>query len=245
MMTSENPSLPAAAFRDSYAEFVTVVLDVIGRRPSKHVPESWALELRRHEDKLAAWIESQAPSEVAAPVLLWIVGLMQPDTLAENASKAWISDAAKGLRGAKSEGNRQVAAAVNLLTAGLKSDHRTGCQLVSASFETVYRALAVGAISADLWSRLEGSVPQRRWWWWERDDRSERLRIALAEAFVQNVWPLSCFTDCVSDADTLEDILRTDASAVRTLRRRLKDYLRTAPRSDPRNSMFSRVLDKH
>lgn len=245
MIASGNPSLPAAAFRASGVEFVAVVLEVIGRRPSTRLPENWASELQRHEGALAAWVESQAPSEIAEPVLLWIVGLMQPDTLAEDASKAWVVRAAKGLRGAKSEGRREVAAAVNLLTAGLKSDHRDGCLLVSASFETVYGALAVGAVSPDLWSRLEGSVPQRRWWWWERDDRPERLRIALAEAFAQKDWPLSCFIDCVSDASTLDEILRTDASAVRRLRRRLKDHLRSAPRSDARIGMFLRVLSKY
>lgn len=243
MSQATNSRLPAFAMRHYPGQLIIDLLDALNEATASHLSDTWLAALNDHQIAVAGWLEAKQADGVVPALLLQVIGTIDPriQTL-KGPLIDWTSQAAKALLVAGPDARRCLPPAVTLLALGLGDSGTEPWRLVSASYQLVHDAIAEGKLTPQLWQRLASVVPSQRSWSWRRDDRPERLHIALADAFLDHSWPLSVFAECIKTEATLDEFFETDASQIRRLRRKLKDHARHDQLSDRELTSLQRYL---
>ncbi len=93
-----------------------------------------------------------------------------------------------------------------LFAIGLRSEEREAVALVQRTFSPLNEAAARGRLPDDTWQWLETFIPSIGFRDW---DRCERLRRAVAGAFVSRCWPVSTLLDLADKNASRRQLLRS------------------------------------
>ena len=78
--------------------------------------------------------------------------------------------------------------------------------LISSTFETVHHLAFKGRlVGRSEWTLIDRRLPKLQWW--RQWDTCERLRMAVADGFVRNGWPLEPFLNITTDRPLFEQLL--------------------------------------